>query len=522
MSNDEHLLGEICEFLQSSLVNSLLVTHPNRLCLSSFELPPEWSSWWSWASEISSGTDSIEPKWLTVLHYYMDPPEDGEQSCSTSLPPELRWLVGEARRLQLPRSSTPSLPLGTGQFRGMSPKKAHEVDRMVQYISHILSATPKLDVIRHAVDIGAGQAYLSRKLRDDLGLHVLALDWSDVQTQGAARKDASAQKRSKIAENAMEQGSCAEDRAQAALAGTGSLTYKTMAITSDSLLETVTDWIREDAPGPVSGDPVQDARQASSGAASGPTHVLLVALHACGSLTPSILRAFLAQYKLAGDGPRTWTPQAAVIVGCCYNMLDSADFPLCRTLSARRGLTLTSNHLQLAAQVPSQWLRTEESAKVATVAVRKVVWRALLEGIMEHDASSGRTRPSEGGVCSGQDSAPGWTGPSAGQKRLGRLNDSAYADWRTFLARSASKLEINITGKESKDRVMESRLEVFHVLRCLLGPVIESLMLLDRQSWLQEELQTTGLRSELVNLFDQSTGSGRNVAIVIMPKEKAD
>jgi len=72
-----------------------------------------------------------------------------------------------------------------------------------------------------------------------------------------------------------------------------------------------------------------------------------------------------------------------------------------------------------------------------------------------------------------------------------------------------------------RDALLERRLEVLHVLRCLLGPVVESLIVLDRLAWVREALSEmsggTHMQVEAVNLFDQATGSGRNIAIVIAP-----
>ena len=66
-------------------------------------------------------------------------------------------------------------------------------------------------------------------------------------------------------------------------------------------------------------------------------------------------------------------------------------------------------------------------------------------------------------------------------------------------------------------------LEVLHVMRCLLGPLVETVILKDRLEWVKEELdggendeQEKRMNVELVNLFDQSTGA-RNVAIVVAP-----
>lgn len=46
----------------------------------------------------------------------------------------------------------------------MSPKKAHEVSRMTEYISHLLSSLDSRykDQIQFAVDVGAGQVCLLR------------------------------------------------------------------------------------------------------------------------------------------------------------------------------------------------------------------------------------------------------------------------------------------------------------------------------------------------------------------------
>lgn len=78
-----------------------------------------------------------------------------------------------------------------------------------------------------------------------------------------------------------------------------------------------------------------------------------------------------------------------------------------------------------------------------------------------------------------------------GSKRLGRLNDTAYTDWSTFLAIAQRKLGVEFVDEVpiERDLTLESRLCVLQVLRCLLGPVVESLILLDRQQWLQSELQ---------------------------------
>ncbi|KAL9711075.1 hypothetical protein Ac2012v2_005614 [Leucoagaricus gongylophorus] len=50
-------------------------------------------------------------------------------------------------------------------------------------------------------------------------------------------------------------------------------------------------------------------------------------------------------------------------------------------------------------------------------------------------------------------------------------------------------------------------------------PVVERAIILDRKLWI-DEMCSEGrkdVKAEIINLFDQATGSGRNIAIVIAP-----
>ncbi|EED78309.1 predicted protein [Postia placenta Mad-698-R] len=543
-------LHSVHAFLCTPIVNELLTTHPNWLCQNteSHTLSSEISSWWEWAGERPHGYSTAngpqvlppvgEHKWLLLLRYYTHPYCDDLSDLYSSIPADLRELLDTARRLQLSREPGPARFLASSCPRnatreavyqsvdyetfgieaanydrivGMSPKKAHEVLRMTAYTSWLLGSSPRLRTIRHVVDVGAGQAYLSRSLRDKIGLNVLALDWSDVQSQGAVRREAVGKKRRK-----KEIPTPAEDESSIPQANDsntppvkqqlGALTYMTLRITTDTLLSSVDEWFHR-------GDEITTPEKHENLYADGePTPALFVALHACGSLTPNILRAFLARLK-SSDGDQKWSPQAAIVVGCCYNLLEASDFPLSHELthptSELPPAYLTNNHLQLAAQAPSQWMRSEVASAATRLAIRKVVWRALLAGILVQvpiPLADNNKQADDDDYC------------PLHLRRLGKLNDSVYDNWDAFLARAGEKLGVDLMQGHPRDRETESRLEVMHVLRCILGPVVESFILLDRLQWLKEELRGTGMDVELVNLFDQASGSGRNVAIVISPQ----
>ncbi|KAI0754664.1 methyltransferase domain-containing protein [Daedaleopsis nitida] len=553
----------ILDLLDQPLIRTLFETHPNHLGTSSFELPEEWSSWWDWAGSSSAETPSVdsdrdsqkcEAPWIRLLRHSS---RSGQSSVAgQDIPLDLRSLIEDANRRVIPRNIGQTLPHVEHQpysnsarsvsdpatcpqhSSGMSPKKSHEVVEMSSFIRHFLLSTKHSSTIdmKHVVDIGAGQAYLSRALRDQLGLHVLALDWSDVQTRGAARKDAAKTgSRSKRAGtgNAQRSHPLEETEHSEVVSVAGSLTYVTTTIDQASLLSSTSTWI--------SGSEATDSENSNNGhpppvtdapATPSPTPVLFVALHACGSLTPDILRAFVAARKACAlTAP--WTPQGAVVVGCCYNMLRPEDFPLSRAFRSCRnaaGFALTANHLQLAAQVPSQWLRSEESRREATLALRKIVWRALLEDPLREQVENEHVRSGDddgdavkraSGVSDAGGRARTEEQADRRPRRLGRLRDSAYADWETFVGIVRAKLGNERLDIPRGDAVLERGIEVFHTLRCLAGPVVESLILLDRLAWMQEELEELPFDAKLVNLFDQASGSGRNVAIVITPSKDA-
>lgn len=280
----------------------------------------------------------------------------------------------------------------------------------------------------------------------------------------------------------------------------GSLTYVTTAIDADTLRSSTHNWMCREG---ITGSVAKRRTSAQDPAERGPAPVLFVALHACGSLTPNILRAFAAEARSGKTDAAAWTPRAAVIVGCCYNMLrlegmcvlgvltssplvtqscadsNGADFPLSSEIRSLSGPTvaLSPGHLQLAAQVPSQWTRAEDTLRDARLALRKIVWRALIQDVLDGE----KKNPALEGATDGRPTT----------KRLGRLNDAAYADWATFAQRVQTKLGLPDGRLVRADRALERRIAVFHVLRCIVGPVIESLLLLDRTLWVREALQVS-------------------------------
>ncbi|KAJ7202837.1 methyltransferase domain-containing protein [Mycena pura] len=563
-------LDAACAVLASPLVAALLATHPNDLAAAPVPPPvPFRTQWWlQWATS--------DQRWTQLLEYYLRKDKgkgkanDVDAPDAAELPAELRALVDQLCALALPRDpiavTTPAdAPPLRIDARGMSPKKAHEVTRSVAYINNLLRSLNLDPRAVRIVDIGAGQGYLTRALQTHLGtLHLLALDASPVQTAGAARREA-----------------------RTAAGSSGKITQKTIHVTPATLCAAVDEWV------------------GATGTDNEPVPVLLVALHACGSLTPDILRAFFAQRereRRRGRAAALWNPIGVIAIGCCYNLLAPQDFPLSAHLrTASPPLSLPGSAYHLATQIPAHWRRSEAAWVGAALAVRKVVWRAVVgrrvaavvgdwgwggDGDGDDDdggvpsatnthtythvrtlgagpaAGTGDGDDDDGGVPSATNTHT-YThvrtlgaGPAAGtgegtgdrpvMRRLGRLNDAVYADWADFVRAAGARLtrgadhnggaadhDLGIGGALSaEERRLINELGVLHVLRCLVGPLVESMIIGDRAQWIREQLggqmseDGDGLGDtgtvEAVNLFDQATGSGRNVALVVVPTKGSD
>ncbi|KAG6837235.1 hypothetical protein H0H93_012629 [Arthromyces matolae] len=189
------------------------------------------------------------------------------------------------------------------------------------------------------------------------------------------------------------------------------------------------------------------------------------------------------------------------------------DFPLSQN-TPKLSVPMPASAFQMAAQIPDTWLVSPDRLASTALAVRKVVWRALLGRIYASQVKD--------------DIDVTGTGSTPTMRRLGRLHDSAYSSWPTFLEIASQRIGVDLSSNsedpEPPNPTLQCHLSSLHILRCLIGPVVESYIILDRVDWLKEELAATegsmkGYDAQAVNLFDQKTGSGRNVALVVRPGE---
>lgn len=165
---------------------------------------------------------------------------------------------------------------------------------------------------------------------------------------------------------------------------------------------------------------------------------------------------------------------------------------------------LSSAHQMLATQSPKTY---SPSSPDALLPMRKLYYRSRLEAELIRLRSSASS--------DGQATHPA---------RLGRLSDSSFTSYNKFRSAALSKLGFSDcsstplpltiqarTGAEAEEAAF-SRFACLWLLRTLLGPVIESYLVLDRYLYIQS--RTDG-QTKLRPVFDQSTGSLRNMAILL-------
>ncbi|KAI8340720.1 methyltransferase domain-containing protein [Chlamydoabsidia padenii] len=319
----------------------------------------------------------------------------------------------------------------------------------------LIYQTARDNNIEHVVDLGAGQGYLSRTVAFQYDLQVMAVDGSEVQTCGAKRFDNMAIKGFKDKQHMIH--------------------HVTDLFTSENAADILAS--------------LQQSRHNDA-----TMSWLICGLHACGDLSSMMLRLFTQRPEI----------QALVNVGCCYHFLthhqgDTPGFPMSSSL---RDYHLGSTACMLACQAPSRWLERKESS---IKAYEHHFFRCLLQWLMV-----------EQGLIKVSEKAP----------VIGRLNKKRDFDTFPIYVKAAltrlgysvdaipSDLAASSYDHFKKVANVDKRIAVLWTIRALLGPVIESLVLLDRYLYLDETIPPSPTKQVgLVPLFDDIV-SPRNMVVL--------
>ncbi|XP_044533678.1 methyltransferase-like protein 25 [Gracilinanus agilis] len=223
---------------------------------------------------------------------------------------------------------------------------------------------------------------------------------------------------------------------------------------------------------------------------------IMVGLHTCGDLAPNTLRIFTSKSEIKG----------VCSVGCCYHLLSEKHekqfqdytlemwgFPMCQFLK-EEGWCCGRNARMSAC------LALERVAVGQGLATESLFYRAVLQVIIKE--------------CYGITQC---------DKHVGKIY-SKSASFLDYVKKSLKKLELD-ESKLTDQKIMDyyekykprmNELEAFNMLKVVLAPCIETLILMDRLCYLKE--QDNIAWSALVKLFDP-VKSPRCYAVIALKKQ---
>uniref|UniRef100_A0A8C8TIA0 Methyltransferase like 25 n=1 Tax=Peromyscus maniculatus bairdii TaxID=230844 RepID=A0A8C8TIA0_PERMB len=225
---------------------------------------------------------------------------------------------------------------------------------------------------------------------------------------------------------------------------------------------------------------------------------LVVGLHTCGDLAPNTLRIFASKSEVKG----------VCSVGCCYHLLseefedqhkgkyaqENWGFPMCRYLKEERWCCGRNARM-------SACLALERVAVGQGLPTESLFYRAVLQNIIKD-----------------------YYGITKCDRHVGKIY-SKCSSFLDYVRMSLKKLGLD-ESKVSEEVIMDyyekykprmNELEAFNMLKVVLAPCIETLILLDRLCYLKE--QEDVVWSALVKLFDP-VQSPRCYALVALKKQR--
>lgn len=223
---------------------------------------------------------------------------------------------------------------------------------------------------------------------------------------------------------------------------------------------------------------------------------LMVGLHTCGDLAPNTLRIFASKAEVKG----------VCSVGCCYHLLseefenqhkgyakENWGFPMCHYLKEERWCCGRNARM-------SACLALERVSVGQGLPTESLFYRAVLQNIIKD-----------------------YYGISKCEQYVGKIY-SKCSSFLEYVRMSLKKLGLD-ESKVSAEIIMDyyekykprmNELEAFNMLKVVLAPCIETLILLDRLCYLKEQEDIAW--SALVKLFDP-VQSPRCYAVIALKKQ---
>ncbi|KAG2268443.1 hypothetical protein Bca52824_062998 [Brassica carinata] len=472
--------------------------------------------------------EDVDEEWMSCLRN--EKPENilliPSGSVQDHWPASLKDFVHTLRSLSFPReqadlqtmlSDVNVAPLSTVLSQGMNLKKKHEVEVLSSVVSSVVNSVGESTVI----DVGSGQVpdfnpfgYLAQVLSFQYKHSVVAIDSSS--HHGNVTDARAARIRKHFASQMRKSGSgnkCPD-----------APTTITCRVLSTEMLKSLTN----DVPleendldldaaalneGPKSSQSSIDANRSCS--------LVLAGLHACGDLSVTMLRTFMECEEV----------KAVVSIGCCYNLLSEkasesscskCGFPMSAGLKSL-GFSLGKNARDLACQSAERWSSLGEDAGLQNFELHS--FRAAFQMVLsKHYPEVLATSPSigrQGKAFRRQKQRKALETPSklkTSRKDTDKKSMThTSSSFEKFCLSAFSRLnlehprDLDLSATWNEANAFTELIGPYWSIRAALGPVLETLILLDRLMFLQE--QGDSIQVTMLPIFDP-TISPRNVAVI--------
>lgn len=484
--------------------------------------------------------EAVDKDWIACLQnerveYLLQIPSGVVQE---HWPASLKEYVLTAKMLAFPREQAKLQKILPGVtvtslnpviLQGMNPKKKHEVE----ILSSLVNCITKSVGAHTVIDVGAGQGYLSQVLAFEYQLSVVAIDASSHHGVVTSKRAERIKKHylAKLHNSGSSKGTLNMPRTI------------TSHILSSSTLKELSNYCcqldEKELNGRCLSDDshkrylVEDLQLSSTpGNADSVSSLVLAGLHACGDLSVTMLRAFSECKEV----------KAIISVGCCYNLLSEggqgscdSGFPVSKGVRLM-GISLGKNARDLACQSAERWRGLENEAGVQNFDLH--AFRAIFQMVLErYYPEVLLTSPSIGrqgkALCRQQRKKLPSSGFAENKISTSELETYSLTDGVNFaegeglidncdlfLKFSYSGLrhlrikplqEMDLPGLWRECQSYAGLIGPYWSLRAALGPVLESLLLLDRLLFLQE--QESAFEVVILSIFDPAL-SPRNLAII--------
>ncbi|XP_073058830.1 LOW QUALITY PROTEIN: uncharacterized protein [Primulina eburnea] len=484
--------------------------------------------------------EAVDKEWMDCLR--REPVEHLVQIPSgvvqNNWPASLKGFVCTLKGLSFPREQAdlqeafPGLNVASLNeviSQGMNRKKKHEIESLASVIGLIANSVGADTV----VDVGSGQGYLSQVLCFENELSVIAIDAS---SHHGSITDARAKRIKKYYAAKMRK-FCPAQR------GLTMPKTVTCQVLSPDMLKNISSLLKanDSEKSNILDKSIEEKSRegrvgseiASLSYTNEKSSLILAGLHACGDLSVTMLRSFIECKEV----------KSVVSIGCCYNLLSEkgiheadfqSGFPMSKGANSA-GLLLGKSARDLACQSADRWKSLGETACLHNfelhafrAAFQMVLLRYYPEIIIQSPAIGRqgkalrrqhhrRILESDAGSIGATDALVG-----EGSSYLNYANEETdtvdrCSTFVKFCQSGLSRLnhsdfhDIAFSDLWKEAEQFSALIGPYWTLRAALGPVLETLLLLDRLLFLQEHGDL--LEAVMLPIFNPVL-SPRNVALI--------